>query len=203
VSDTRGVSIFDQTGAFTSFVPELPFGGNASFGLAFAPSGFGSVGGSLLVNNSGNISGTSAILSLDALGNVTPFAEIDLLPGQVGLRQMAFAPDDFGEYGGLLFVSVTGSQQGGGSLGAVLALDSAGEIVATLKVGSEFDKFDPRGLLFLDGQLLISDASDPILLATPGDFRVTPTPAPGSLVMLGLTGLTLLAVRRRIAWFRS
>lgn len=195
VSDTRGVAVFGPAGDYSPLVTELPFGGNGSFGIAFAPSGFGSVGGRLLVDNAGQVGGASGIVAIDAAGNVSPFASINLLPGQVGLRQMAFAPDDFGPYGGLLFVSVSGSTQGGGALGALLVLDGSGAIVATLKLGTEFDKFDPRGLFFLDdGELLIADAADPILLATAADFQATPLP--GTLTMLLMGGLPLLARRR-------
>ena len=195
VSDTRGVAVFGPAGTYSPFVTELPFGGNGAFGIAFAPSGFGNVGGSLLVGNAGQVGGTSDIVAIDAAGNVSPFASINLLPGQVGLRQMAFAPDNFGQYGGMLFVSVSGSTQGGGALGSLLVLDGLGEIVATLKLGTELDKFDPRGLFFLDdGELLIADAADPILLATAADFRATPLP--GTLAMLVLGGLPLLARRR-------
>lgn len=204
VTDTRGVAFFDQSGNYQPFVPELGFANNnASFGLAFAPDDFGAFGGSLLVSNAGNVNGETQIVSVAADGTVSPFATLNLQPGQTGLRQMAFAPDDFGPYGGLLFVSVTGSIQGGGAFGALLALDAAGQIVATLKLGTEFDKFDPRGMLFLSGgQLLLSDASDPILLATAGDFRATPEP--GSLVLCCLGGLSFLVVagRRRALEFK-
>jgi len=187
ITDTRGISVFDQNGAFTSFVGELGFAGNnASFGITFAPDGFGAVGGKVLVSDAGQSGGHSEILAVDASGNVSPFASVNLLAGQTGLRQMAFAPSDFGPYSGLLFVSVAGSTQGGGALGSVLVLDGSGQMVATLKLGTDFDKFDPRGLLFLSGsELLISDASDPIILAGADDFAVVPEP--GSLVIFAMT----------------
>jgi hypothetical protein len=104
VSDTRGVAVFGPAGTYSPFVTELPFGGNGAFGIAFAPSGFGNVGGRLLVDSAGQAGGTSDIVAIDAAGNVSPFASLDLLPGQIGLRQMAFAPDDFGQYAGMLLV---------------------------------------------------------------------------------------------------
>ena len=68
------------------------------------------------------------------------------------------------------FVSVTGSSQGGGTLGSLLALNSAGQIVSSLKIGSSVNAFDPRGLDFTDdGRLLVSDSSSPgkILVLAP------------------------------------
>jgi hypothetical protein len=196
VSDGRGLSYFDQSASFSPFVPDLGFSGsNASFGVAFAPSGFGSVGGTLLVDSAGGVNGQSEIFSVDSTANVTPFATLNLLPGQVGLRQMAFAPANFGPYGGSLFVSVSGSVNGGGTLGAVDVLDSNGKVEATLNLGTNFNKFDPRGLTFLPGgDLLIADASDPILLATPSDF--TPVPEPEGLSVIIFCSIALLTMPR-------
>jgi hypothetical protein len=150
------------------------------FGLAFAPSGFGAFGGQLFVSDAGNSGNIDAISSS---GQVTPFATITLLTGQPGLRQMAFAPAGFGNLGGDLIVSVAGS---GSGLGAVYALNSDGLIVATLKVGTQLQAFDPRGLYFPDSStILISDAADPIVFATASDFGPVTVPEPASLLMAG------------------
>ena len=174
------------------------------FGAVFAPEGFGSVGGTLL------ISGTSSqdddkvsILSIASDGSASVFFEdLHLSPAQleaeVGLRQMAFAPDGWGDLTGLLFLSVSGSPQGGGAIGQLLAIDGDGSVVKMLKVGTEFDKFDPRGLLFLEGgQLLISDASDPIMIATVEDFVVVPEPSALVLLAMGGLGFFVFGWRKR------
>jgi hypothetical protein len=180
-------------GSITPFVSGMPIN---AFGIAFAPQGFGNVGGAALVSDESS----GAILSVSPNGQFTTFTSISLVSGQRGLRQMAFAPASFGNLGGLLFVSVSGSQLGGGTLGSLLALDSSGHIVSSLKIGSSVSAFDPRGLDFTDdGRLLVSDSSSPgkILVFTPSAF----VPEPASLVSLAIGGLTLLwwGRRRRLA----
>ena len=63
------------------------------------------------------------------------------MPGQTGLRQMAFAPAGFGipglDLSGDLMVSVSGSDTGGGTFGAVIAVNSLGQVVATLELGTQ------------------------------------------------------------------
>jgi hypothetical protein len=153
-----------------------------AFGLAFAPSGFGTRGGQCFV---GGYNGSIASVATE--GTVTPFVNLTLAPGQDfpnGVRQMEFSPPGFFPgYGALLFVSIAGSFQGGGTLGDIFALDSDGNVVRALRTDLGLKKFDPRGLLFTsDGNLLISDSSDPIYLATAADFSppATPTPTPGA-----------------------
>src|SRR5207253_2127268 len=68
------------------------------FGAAVAPSGFGAVGGTLLVSDAGG----SGIYSVDPAGNVSLFTTIPLSAGQ-GLRQIAFAPTGWGLGTGNLF----------------------------------------------------------------------------------------------------
>jgi DNA-binding beta-propeller fold protein YncE len=177
----------DQNGNTSTFAT-VP--GN-TFGAAFAPGGFGSVGGDLLISDGGN----GNIYAVDANGNSRLFASISLGLNQFGLRQIAFAPDGFGKYGGDLFVSISGSVNGGGIFGAVVVLDASGQEIAVLIVGNELEHFDPRGLFFPDDQTLLIAATDPIFLATPQDFQ--PTPEPGTLLLVGSGMMGLWFKRRR------
>jgi len=165
------------------------------FGLAFAPAAFGALGGDLFISNAG----TNEIDVVRGNGTFSPFATIPLQPGQTGLRQLEFSPSGFlPGFGELLFVSVSGSPGGGGTLGDVLALDNSGQIVASLRTDLGLQKFDPRGLYFVDNQhLLVSDASDPILLATPDAFQPSVVPEPTTFSLLGIGILGLLAYTRR------
>ena len=153
------------------------------FGLEFTPSGWGAFGNRMLVSDSyPSLSDGSAsyIVAVSADGNsssifaTVPLPEVPLQDN--GLRQMLLAPNDYfrdslGIPGRLLLVSVSGSPNGLGYLGELLALDATGTIVAHLQVGSILAKFDPRGMLITsDGHLLVSDATDPILQATAHDF---------------------------------
>ena len=174
----------------------------ATGGAAFAPGGFGTLGGRLFVDGLSS----NQLVTVDASGNVTPFATVPLQPGQPSPFEMAFSPAGFfpGE-GPLLFVSVRGSTAGGGTLGDVLAYDSNGTVVASLRTDLGLTSFDPRGLLFIPDlsnpaqtDLLISDASSGrILLFAPPSFTVTPEPSGLALGTAGLLGLAGAAWRRR------
>jgi hypothetical protein len=175
------------------------------FGLAFAPGGFGSVGGKLLVSETFGGAPTifgGHIIAVDSAGRSTPFATIPLGFGQLGLRQMAFSPPSFGSLGNRLFVSVSGSLTGGGTVGAVYVLDESGNIDRLLRLGNEFRKFDPRGMFFVGDKILISDASDPILIASASDFDPVAVPEPSSMVLwttAALVGLGYVWLRHRTA----
>jgi hypothetical protein len=134
---------------------------NSPFGAALAPSGFGAVGGTLLVSDAQG----SGIYSVDSAGNVSLFTTIPLGTGQAGLRQIAFAPTGWGRGTGNLFVSVNN--------GDIDVVNSAGSVVARIS-----GMFSPRGLLFttLSGPtLLFSDISTgKILEAAPSDLVQVP-----------------------------
>ena len=104
---------------------------------------------------------------------------------------MAFTPEDFmpGYHESLLLVSLSGSQYGGGALGDIWAFDSGGHWVAALRDTLHLETFDPRGLYFEGNNLLISDASDPIWIATSADFRRIPIPPTAVLFGSSLLGL--------------
>lgn len=179
VTRTDGTVVaIDQNGSTSTFASVV--GDPYLFGSAFAPQGFGSVGGDLLVTD--GFSGK--IFAIDANGNSSLFATVSLGQNQPGLRQIAFAPNGFGNYGGDLFLSISGSNAGGGTFGALVVLDGSGQEIAVLVIGTQISHFDPRGLFFPDNQDLLISSSDPIFIGTPQDFQ-PPTPEPSTLLLFG------------------
>ena len=125
----------------------------------------------------GTVGGEGKIFSVQSDGTESLWTSFALKDHQNGPRQMAFSPDGFiPGYGELLFVSVSGSQFGGGYAGDVLAFDSDGHLVVDLRDDLGLTKFDPRGLYFDGDNLIISDASDPIWIATSAISGLSPYP---------------------------
>lgn len=193
-STSSGASILalNANGTTSSFAT-LP-GTPDAFGIAFAPVGFGAYSGDLLVTDatSGNI------YAVSSSGSVSLFATVSTPAGvtDAGLRQVAFAPAGFGGYGGDLFVSVSGSESGGGTFGSVDVLNSSGVLIADLMQGTVGAPFDPRGLYFTsDSQLLIANADPSILAAQPAAFTATPEPA--TMIPVGIGALLILAAYKR------
>ena len=88
-------------------------------------------------------------------------------------------------------------------MGDVVAVDATGNTVASLRVIEDLTKFDPRGLLITsNGELLVSDTSDPIILATAADFipgrlaNAVPEPLTATLLIVGLGILRFARLRR-------
>jgi hypothetical protein len=191
------VYAINSSGNRTPIVSSPLYPETARFGLAFAPAGWGTVGGDLLTNRT-----DGTIFAVESDGDEFVFTTLTSIA--YGLRQMAFGPAGFiPGYGELLFVSVSGSEYGGGTMGDVLVLDSEGNLVASLRENIGLTKFDPRGLYFTDdGKLLISDASDPIWIATGADFQTTAVPEPATMFLLG-SGLIGLAGYGRKKFFKK
>jgi hypothetical protein len=178
-----GVGIVSADGSL-SILADLP--NFDAFGLAFAPAGFGTVGGKLLVSNAGD----GEIVAVGADGSVFDFANVPTagVSSIATLRQMSFSPPGFlPGYGSLLLVSVSGSVLTGGELGDLFAVDEDGDVVAELRKNLGLNKFNPRGVLFLDdGSLLVNDTSDPTWLMTAADFQLTAVPEPGTLALIAV-----------------
>jgi hypothetical protein len=172
------------------------------FGLAFAPSGWGASAGDLLVSNACD----GSVVAVSADGSVSDFSTVPTDPlaesnsfGFAGARQITFSPAGFlsGSAQPLAFISVSGSQTGGGTLGNIFAVNEAGQIVAGLRADLGLVAFDPRGMYFLgDGTALIADASDPIVVATADAFQAIATPEPATMLTT-VTGLIAIGWRRR------
>ena len=175
-------------GSFPVGTTEFPFG------LAFAPNGFGVEGGDLLISSGSN----GAIYELSPAGALSLFTTVPLGPGQVGLRQMAFAPAGFGAYGGDLLVSVSGSSAGGGIAGSVDVLNSSGQVIAYLAEGTVGSPYDPRGLYFANSATLLIADSDPSILSAPSSAFTLGSPAvpEPSTALLMLLCLPLLWMAR-------
>ena len=195
---TGTIDALSSTGAVSTFasISNFAFNGTVGgFGTAFAPTGFilGSTGPVLLVSDTNS----GLIDWIDSSGAVHVFADVPLMPGQTGLRQMAFAPSGFGAYGGDLFISVSGSAGGGGTFGSVDVLNSSGQLVGIINEGAIGAPFDPRGLYFVDNtQLLIADSDPSIYSVPPTDVSLVPEPAAFLLAACGILSMALVSKLR-------
>src|SRR5690606_29141000 len=141
-AQSGGLIVFDQDGNYQQVFDrdaDAPAGATiVPFGGLFAPEGFGDFEGKLLLSDA-LLSGDGVqIWAMDASGNFSLFAHVDLPEELVdidaGLRQMTLVPADpaYGDLAGALLVSVAGSKLGGGELGQVLAFDSTGAFIKVL-----------------------------------------------------------------------
>jgi hypothetical protein len=163
------------------------------FSLAFAPAGFGAVAGDLLITNGDS----GALYALSPSGTLSLFTTIPLGAGQVGLRQLAFAPAGFGAYGGDLLVSVSGSVSGGGIAGSVDVVNPSGNVVAYLAEGSVGNPYDPRGLYFSNSTTVLIADADPSIFSAPASAFTPGSPVPEpSTVLLALLGVPVLRIAR-------
>lgn len=142
--------------------------------LEFSPEDFGEHGKKLFV-----ASGTDGrILTLTADGKSEVFTTIPLSTEQLSAHSIAFSPDGFLPYikGRLMFVSVRSARTGGGIRGDVVAIDSTGKLVATMRPRLWSRAFEPSGVQFSpDGELLVCDSGTPAVhVVFPEDFVRSP-----------------------------
>ena len=162
----------------------LPSLGPRMFTPALAPTDFGAFAHNIF----GGQSSGDKIVAIDLQTNhASLFGRIPLGPDQAGLRQIAFSPtgwfaplDPALTNQSVMVVSVSGSTAGGGSDGALVALDGAGVVIATLTQTSLGLDFDPRGLLFVGSDLVVSNVADgTILRLSVGSFPLSDCNANG------------------------
>jgi hypothetical protein len=181
--------------------------GVVAFGIGFAPASFGADAGDLFVSDASS----GKLFVTNAAGNSTLFATLPLPTGFIdpGLRQIAWAPSDFGKYGGDLFVSIAAQNGGGGEDGEIDILNAAGKTVGHYFEGTGATPLDPRGLFFVnDTTLLVANADPGIQLLTPNDFVAgvpggVPEPSTWAMMLLGFAGLGFVGYRRAMLGGRS
>ncbi len=195
VSDILVLNPNGTTSVLASLGTQNSSGSPSTFSMGFAPSTFGQYAGDLIVTDSSS----GKIYVITASGQVVVLATLPtptVTSQTTGLREFAFAPAGYGAYGGDLFVSVSGSQNGGGSVGSLDVVNSSGTEVADLLQGTNASPLDPRGLYFVSSnQLLLSDADPGVISITPTALNST-TPEPSSWALL-LTGTLALFVMLR------
>lgn len=146
----------------------------AALMLRFAPQDFGGHGKKLFVT-----SGTDGrIFAVTADGKADLFATIPLTQEQLSAHTIVFSPPGYlpGIKESLMLVSIRSARTGGGLRGDVVAVDSTGKIVATMRPRMWSRAFEPSGLQFSsDGKLFICDSGIPAIhVASPWDFAPAP-----------------------------
>ncbi len=173
------IHLVSEDGVVTTLISSL---GNSIFTPTLAPSDFGKFSNHIFFGSNGG----SQIFAFDLTTNdLTIFATAPLpMSARPGLRQIAFSPVGWaasidsslaGER--VLLVSVA---SGGFSplpgVGFVSAWDQRGKMIATLLPQLETPGFEPRGMLFVKNDLLISDIFDGhgwLVRATIDDFGLS------------------------------
>ncbi|MCH8253230.1 MAG: hypothetical protein IID36_12330, partial [Planctomycetes bacterium] len=151
------------------------------WGPAIAPPDFGDYGGSIFIG----VATGAGIYRIDPVDlDVSLFVSVPLVEELRGIRQIAFSPPGWAASldpeladQSVLVVSVASSLSSNDTidLGAVMVWDSTGKRVAILTQGAGGINIEPRGLLFVEDDLLISDIAeghDWLLRATINSFAI-------------------------------
>lgn len=169
-------------------------------GIAIAPSGFGTYGGSMLTSYAYGVEG-SPNLAVGGVGRVqsdgiiVKFAELAPSAADVNgvsAAFMAFAPSSFGAYGGQLFAT---NSRGGG----IYALNAAGQSSVFSQLTANFSQdgtlaglrglaFAPAGFGAFEGDLLVSVSG--------GFITTNSTFGNGSIVVIDPSGAIVAVLRQ-------
>lgn len=179
-ADTAGnfagsIHLVDAVGTTTTLISSF---GSSIFSQALAPSEFGQFANQVFLSLFG-----SELIAFDlSTMELFPFATVPLPSGDLGgFRQIAFSPIGWGApfdpaliNERVLLVSVaSGATSPFPGAGLVSAWDQRGRMLAALTVGPDGLSFQPRGLVFVKNDLLISDGADGhgwLVRATIADF---------------------------------
>ena len=170
------IHTIDADGAVTTLISSL---GNGIFTPAHAPADFGQFGSHVFFGASIGPQLYAFNLSTNEL---TIFATVPLpTADQPGLRQIVFSPVGWGApfdpalaNEPVLLVSVaSGASRPRSETGFVSVWDQRGRMLAALTTGPDELAFEPRGMLFVKNDLLVSDITDGhgwLIRATIDDF---------------------------------
>lgn len=159
-AERGSIRLIDEFGIITTL-----HSGIDAWSPALAPYDFGQYGNHVFF---GSVFG-SYLYALDLVENeLKLFASVPLPSGQdSGLRHIAFSPVGWATFldpalanESVLLASVTSSGSSQGERGFVSVWDQRGKMLAALYKGADELMFEPRGLLFVENDLLISDISD-------------------------------------------